>query len=44
MFKQQGDQFVRQRIAVGQKNLFMVEVTEGLTEGDVIALAYKELL
>ena len=44
VFKQQGDQFVRQRIAVGQKNLFMVEVTEGLTEGDVIALAYKELL
>ncbi|TPV61730.1 HlyD family efflux transporter periplasmic adaptor subunit [Aestuariibacter sp. GS-14] len=44
VFKQTGSEFIKQRIEIGQKNLFMVEVTEGLASGDVIALAYKELL
>ena len=36
--------FSRQQIEIGQKNLHFVEVTNGLSEGDRIALSYRELI
>ena len=44
VFRQQGSEFIRQQIDIGQKNLHFVEVVKGLTEGDNIALSYRELI
>lgn len=44
VFRQDRNGFTRQQIEIGQKNLHFVEVTEGLNEGDSIALSYRELI
>ena len=44
VFRKDGTGFSRQQIEIGQKNLHFVEVTNGLSEGDSIALSYRELI
>tara|TARA_B100000614_G_scaffold42705_1_gene35586 strand:- start:354 stop:1538 length:1185 start_codon:yes stop_codon:yes gene_type:complete len=44
VFRKDGAGFSRQQIEIGQKNLHFVEVTNGLNEGDSIALSYRELI
>ncbi|GGF71519.1 efflux RND transporter periplasmic adaptor subunit [Alteromonas lipolytica] len=44
VFRQQGAGFSRQQIDIGEKNLHFVEVINGLSEGDQIALSYRELI
>ena len=40
--KKQGE-FVRQNVTLGNKNLYFVEVTQGLTQGDEIALSQPRM-
>ncbi|MDC8831548.1 efflux RND transporter periplasmic adaptor subunit [Alteromonas gilva] len=44
VFLRDGNRFSRQKIDIGSKNLHFVEVTNGLSEGDHIALSYRELI
>lgn len=44
VFKQHGTTFVKQAVSIGAKNLYFVEITDGLVEGDYVALSLKELL
>ncbi|NVK56385.1 MAG: HlyD family efflux transporter periplasmic adaptor subunit [Alteromonadaceae bacterium] len=44
VFLRDGNRFHRQQIEIGSKNLHFVEVTNGLDEGDNIALSYRELI
>ena len=44
VFRKDGAGFSRRQIEIGQKNLHFVEVTNGLSEGDSIALSYRELI
>ena len=42
VYLQKGDEFVRQPVVAGEKNLYFVEITQGLESGDVIALSAPE--
>ena len=42
VYLKDGDEFVRQPVVAGQKNLYFVEITQGLESGDVIALSSPE--
>ncbi|WP_438864341.1 efflux RND transporter periplasmic adaptor subunit [Neptunicella sp.] len=39
VYLQQGSEFIRQPVTTAQKNLYFVEITEGLSSGDAIALS-----
>ncbi|WP_232842828.1 efflux RND transporter periplasmic adaptor subunit [Psychrosphaera ytuae] len=43
VYKKQGDQFVKQVVQTGNKNLYFVEISQGLQVGDKIALSQPEL-
>ncbi|MGQ8367468.1 efflux RND transporter periplasmic adaptor subunit [Glaciecola sp. 1036] len=42
VYLKDGDHFVRQEVSSGRKNLYVVEITQGLSQGDVIALSQPE--
>ncbi|MDT0596661.1 efflux RND transporter periplasmic adaptor subunit [Glaciecola petra] len=42
VYLQDGSTFKRQNVTSGRKNLFLVEITEGLASGDIIALSQPE--
>jgi multidrug efflux pump subunit AcrA (membrane-fusion protein) len=39
VYLQDGDKFIKRPVVSGRKNLYLVEITEGLSSGDVIALS-----
>lgn len=42
VYLQQGNKFSKQLVVSGRKNLYVVEVTQGLRDGDVIALSLPQ--
>lgn len=42
VYLQDGNTFKRQNVTSGRKNLFLVEITQGLSSGDIIALSQPE--
>lgn len=42
VYVESGSDWRKQRVTTGEKNLYFVDVTEGVTEGDVIALSIPE--
>ena len=42
VYLQTGNQFNKQSVISGRKNLYLVEITKGLSQGDVIALSSPE--
>jgi len=42
VYVKSGSNFVKRNVASGRKNLFLVEITDGLSSGDVIALSAPE--
>jgi multidrug efflux pump subunit AcrA (membrane-fusion protein) len=43
VYVQTSNGFERRNVSSGRKNLYVVEITEGLSAGDVIALSQPEL-
>lgn len=44
VFVKNKDDFARRQVDIGKKNLYFVEITRGLSEGEDIALSYEELI
>ena len=42
VYLQEGNEFSKQAVVSGRKNLYLVEITEGLSNGDVIALSLPQ--
>ncbi|WP_371196212.1 efflux RND transporter periplasmic adaptor subunit [Glaciecola sp. SC05] len=42
VYLKNGNRFTKRLVSSGRKNLYVVEITEGLTDGDVIALSLPE--
>ena len=42
VYLQEGNEFSKQSVVSGRKNLYLVEITEGLSNGDVIALSLPQ--
>jgi hypothetical protein len=42
VYLQKGNKFNKQSVVSGRKNLYLVEITEGLSNGDVIALSLPQ--
>jgi HlyD family secretion protein len=42
VYLQNGNKFNKQSVVSGRKNLYLVEITEGLSDGDVIALSLPQ--
>jgi HlyD family secretion protein len=43
VYLQEGNEFSKQAVVSGRKNLYLVEITEGLSNGDVIALSLPQI-
>jgi HlyD family secretion protein len=43
VYLQEGNEFSKQVVVSGRKNLYLVEITEGLSNGDVIALSLPQI-
>jgi hypothetical protein len=42
VYLQNGNNFTKQSVVSGRKNLYLVEITQGLSNGDVIALSLPQ--
>lgn len=43
VYVKHGDEWQQRTVVTGEKNLFFVEVTEGLKQGDIVALSHPEV-